>query len=180
MRSHLLALLVISTLGLLSNRTASANDKPDRGADETIAMQLASSYVEQQQIVRRNAPVHSAVQLAAFLARTTRTESPINALSPAAKVRFIDSLRFNEAGVTSFYYADIDQSSPSARLTSSFRYLGCKARCPSCQNFEQLRKKTSRSCLHLVVRQHPESWRITRTIGAPAVLLAPEMSAPFA
>ncbi len=117
MKPHLLVFLVISMIGTLSNSTVSANDKSNHAADEKFEMQLASSYVEQQLLVRKNAPIHSAVQLAAFLADTRSAKSPINALSPAAKSRFVNSLRFNETGVTSFYYADIE-----AELSSSQAY----------------------------------------------------------
>lgn len=165
MRSHLLVFLVISTLGLLSNRTASANDKPDRGADETIAMQLASSYVEQQQIVRRNAPVHSAVQLAAFLAKTTSTESPINALSPAAKARFVNSLRFNETGVTSFYYADIESelsSSQAYELLSIFGLQSTLSVMPklraSTQEDKQIMSAFGRETASMIMADHENYW----------------------
>lgn len=125
MKLHLLGFIAISVLGLglLSGRTASAQERLDSKASEDIGVQLASSYMEQQKVIRKTAPIHSAVQLATFLARARSTDSPINALSPAAKSRFVNSLRFNENGVTSFYYADIESelsSSQAYDLLSTF------------------------------------------------------------
>lgn len=127
MKSHLLVFLATSVFGFLSNSTALANDQPDRGANEAIAMQVASSYVEQQQLLRRSAPVHSAAQLADFLAKTRITGSPINALSPTAKARFLNSLRFNETGVTSFYYADIESELSSSQAYELLSIFGLQS-----------------------------------------------------
>ncbi|QNH11670.1 hypothetical protein [Xanthomonas sp. SI] len=87
------------------------------GAAEDVAAQLSSNYNEQQKILRKNAPVHSAAQLAAYLAAPKGSGSPLDSLSPAARARFVDSLKFNEGGVTSFYYADIE-----SELTGSQAY----------------------------------------------------------
>lgn len=127
MKSHLFLFYATSVVGLLSNGAALANDQPDHGANETIAMQLASSYVEQQQVLRRNAPVHSATQLAAFLAKARISESPINALSPAARARFLNSLRFNETGMTSFYYADIESELSSSQAYDLLSMFGLQS-----------------------------------------------------
>ena len=115
MKHHLFGLLAISALNLFHTPAASANDMLDRNASEDTSVRLARSYVEQQQILRRTAPVHSATQLAAFIANTRSNDSPINALSPAARSRFVNSLQFNETGVTSFYYVDLESELSSSQ-----------------------------------------------------------------
>ncbi len=56
---------------------------------------------ELQRAVQRSAPIHTQEQLDAELMRGS-AHSPLNALSPTARDRFIRSLRFNEAGLTTF------------------------------------------------------------------------------
>ncbi|WP_242629001.1 hypothetical protein ACQR53_03980 [Xanthomonas oryzae] len=75
---------------------------------EDAAAQLISKSDEQRDVIRKSAPVHSQAQLAEYLAKAKESDSPLNLLSPQARTRFVDSLRFNERGVTSFYYADIE------------------------------------------------------------------------
>ncbi|WP_080928053.1 hypothetical protein [Xanthomonas albilineans] len=70
----------------------------------------------------RTAPIHSAEGLTEYLAKADAS-SPINLLSPAARKRFVESLRFNVSGVTSFRYSDIEaelSASQAYRLLSLF------------------------------------------------------------
>ena len=67
--------------------------------------------------------MHSATKLASFLATNRNSNSPIHALSPSARMRFLNSLQFNATGVTSFYYTDIEtelSSSQAYELLSLF------------------------------------------------------------
>jgi len=56
---------------------------------------------ELQRAVQKFAPIHTQEQLDIELMRDS-AHSPLNALSPTARDRFIRSLRFNEAGLTTF------------------------------------------------------------------------------
>lgn len=51
------------------------------------------------------ASVKSPVDLATYLRSSSTT--PLDALSPAAKARFLNSLSFNEGGLTGFDYSDL-------------------------------------------------------------------------
>ncbi|MCI2245672.1 hypothetical protein L3067_13770 [Xanthomonas sp. PPL568] len=105
-------------LGMLLNSSTpvQAAQTGDTAA-ELVATELSSSYSEQQKVIRKNAQIHSASGLSTYLAKNEPSDSPLNHLSPAARKRFLESLKFNENGVTSFYYADIE-----SQLTSSQAY----------------------------------------------------------
>lgn len=78
----------------------------------------ASRYVMQSnEIAARLAPIKSTEDLNAYIARTPAANSPLSYLSPAAKSRFLSGLQFNEKGVASFSYADLE-----AELTPSQIY----------------------------------------------------------
>ncbi|WP_080932981.1 hypothetical protein [Xanthomonas albilineans] len=102
---------------LLGNSSPLQAAEKGSGASEDVVAQMGNRIAEQQKIIRKNAPIHSETGLAGYLAKANNADSPFNALSPAARKRFIDSLKFNENGVTSFYYADIE-----AELSSSQAY----------------------------------------------------------
>ena len=70
----------------------------------------------QQDVALKLAPVKSAADLERHL-RTAGAQSPLAPLSAGAKRRFISSLRFNESGITSFGYGDLQ-----AELTASQIY----------------------------------------------------------
>ncbi|MFC3658271.1 hypothetical protein FZ025_07945 [Xanthomonas hyacinthi] len=118
MRWQLTVACAILGLGMALNSTAPAQEAPvDNEAALQVAAELSNNYAEQQKIARKNAKIHSSSGLTEYLAKNKTDDSPLNSLSPAARKRFIESLKFNENGVTSFYYADIE-----SQLTSSQAY----------------------------------------------------------
>lgn len=67
----------------------------------------AAEYRElRNRIAQRNAPINSQLLLQEHI-QALSPDSPLQSLSNAARDRFVSSLRFNEAGVTSFSYRDI-------------------------------------------------------------------------
>jgi hypothetical protein len=64
------------------------------------------SKAEMLAIAQENAPINSAVQLQEHLQRLS-PDSPLRAFSVPARQRFVASLRFNAAGVTTLRYQDI-------------------------------------------------------------------------
>jgi hypothetical protein len=77
---------------------------------------LREQALMDQDIALALAPVRSQVQLQQHL-QTNGRNSPLAALTPAAQKRFLASLRFNEKGITSFSYDDLQ-----AELTASQIY----------------------------------------------------------
>lgn len=64
------------------------------------------SKAEMLAIAQENAPINSAVRLQEHLQRLS-PDSPLRAFSVPARQRFVASLRFNAAGVTTLRYQDI-------------------------------------------------------------------------
>lgn len=108
--------------GLFLSPCGKAKDPPLDAAAEQMAAELTDAQAEQKALRLRTAPIHSAALLREYLAKEDAS-SPLNLLSPAAKKRFVESLRFNEKGVTSFTYSDIEaelSASQAYRLLSLF------------------------------------------------------------
>lgn len=77
---------------------------------------LREQALMDQDIALALAPIRSQVQLQQHL-QANGANSPLATLTPAAKKRFLTSLRFNEKGITSFSYDDLQ-----AELTASQIY----------------------------------------------------------
>lgn len=70
-------------------------------------------------IEQRFAPIHSEVQLQDYLRELPAT-SPLSDLSDEGRSRFVSSLRFNEAGLVSYSYADVQEE---LTATQAYRLL---------------------------------------------------------
>ncbi|WAT14977.1 hypothetical protein [Xanthomonas fragariae] len=82
---------------------------------------LAEAMQAQRRLAKQNAPIRSQQLLAEYLvSQGSRGASPIDALSPSSRERFIRSLQFNANGLASFYYADIERELP---LAEAYRLL---------------------------------------------------------
>ncbi|WP_230595228.1 hypothetical protein [Xanthomonas vasicola] len=83
----------------------------------------AAKHVDAQDTSRLpTAPIRSTEQLDRYLANADAS-SPLALLSPASRKRFIQSLRFNASGVTTFTYTDIEaelSASQACRLLTLF------------------------------------------------------------
>ncbi|GLQ89131.1 hypothetical protein [Dyella flagellata] len=93
---------------------AQSEVKPSLSEVESRAV---NQVTHADEIAARLAPIKSIKDLTAYMARTSAADSLLNLLSPAAKNRFLSSLQFNEKGITSFSYADLE-----AELTPSQIY----------------------------------------------------------
>ncbi len=62
----------------------------------------------QRELDRALAPIKSYSELQSYLQTFPMSASPLNKLSPAARKRFLDSLQFNEKGLTTFRSADLE------------------------------------------------------------------------
>lgn len=66
------------------------------------------------------APIHNASDLKTFMASHRGADNPLNALSPAARARLVESLDFRNGGVASYYFADLEAE---LNLTQAFKIL---------------------------------------------------------
>jgi hypothetical protein len=84
----------------------------ERSQDETVQIDSVLNYLADQDANRsafelRIAPVRSQAQLKAYLRDNRRT--PLDALSTGGRSHFLSSLDFNEKGLTTFNYADLQK-----------------------------------------------------------------------
>lgn len=115
LRSHLLAMIVAGTSPIASSavsavppgRLQALRAQFSQSARHMSRAQLQSSYVFRKLIDRLSAPIHSRAQLSAYLKRSADSDSPLDALPPDARQRFLASLRFRNGGLASLSYADL-------------------------------------------------------------------------
>jgi len=108
--------LFLGIATLASATGAQAADIPAEGSSAEQRQRVAL------QVAQRTAPIHSAEQLAAYLQRIP-AHSPLEPLSQWGRDRFLGSLRFNEAGLTTYDYQPLVEeltASQAARLLALF------------------------------------------------------------
>lgn len=71
--------------------------------------ELEADYIFHQALDYMMAPIHSKEQLTEYLTQTAHTGSPLDALPPDARQRFLSSLVFSHGTVGSFDYADLQR-----------------------------------------------------------------------
>lgn len=68
--------------------------------------------------------IKSAAELRSYLVRTAQAGSPLDALTPAAKTRFISSLTFNSKGVTGYSYVDLQSELTAGQVYKILSLFG--------------------------------------------------------
>ncbi len=91
----------------------------------TLTATAATPPVYRGSIEQRNAPIHTEAQLADHL-RTLSPTSPLADLSATARERFIESLRFNDAGLVSYNYQDIEKELTATQAYRLLALLGAQ------------------------------------------------------
>lgn len=118
------ALLAGSALLFALSNAGAATDISDAAIDQ--AAQIGSHVSAQRALALKEAPIHSQQQLSQFIASGDLAKSPLALLSRPAQKRFIASLQFNEKGLTSFYYADIESELSVAQAYDVLQLLGAQ------------------------------------------------------
>ncbi|HJR72089.1 MAG TPA: hypothetical protein VJ806_00430 [Luteimonas sp.] len=109
-----LALACILTLGAAAPITAFS---ADNDALANVFLDSAAKDAQKQRSIDGAlAPIKSSTDLRSYVLNK-QPNSPLNRLSPGAQKRFIESIQFNEKGVTTYDYADL-----RAELTASQVY----------------------------------------------------------
>lgn len=101
-----------------SGHTASPND--DGCPPIIIIWNVKKIYTSRRKVNRLTAPVHSKSDLQRYLSRTHESGSPLDALAPNARKRFVESLKFTDLGLASFNYSDLE----ALTATQVYRILG--------------------------------------------------------
>lgn len=104
------------SVSVLNARSVNAATDGDTQVNHALAV-LSEDEQDRRDIALKLAPVKSAAALAEYMKSVPSDQSPLSALSPGAKARFINGLTFNEKGLTSYNYADL-----KAELTASQIY----------------------------------------------------------
>ncbi len=144
----LLAAVTWVSAGVLDCATARPTDAAPAAAAKHVDAQDASRLP--------TAPIRSAEQLDRYLA-SADASSPLALLSPASRKRFIQSLRFNSTGVTSFTYADIEaelSASQACRLLTLFGIEHTLASMRKIRIENQEDEKAMQSCGATSVQPH--------------------------
>lgn len=109
--ASLLTLLLAATFSVGASGPATTQVKPEQ-VDAHVTQRVID-----QDVALAMAPIKSRRQLEAHLQAAKSTASPLLALEPAARKRFLDSITFNDKGITGFSYTELQ-----SRLTASQVY----------------------------------------------------------
>lgn len=91
-----------------SSAVAQQHQSEQAASAQTITSVLSGYQARLNQIDAAVAPIKSAEDLRKYLATTHPGTSPLDLLSFAGKQRFLASLQFNEKGLTTFEYVDLE------------------------------------------------------------------------
>ena len=87
---------------------------------------LHDSAVERNGIESALAPIKSKAQLERYIGNTPKDESPLGKLSPGAQSRFIESLTFNDKGLTGFNYEDLQAELSASEIYAVLGLFGAQ------------------------------------------------------
>jgi len=100
-------------------------------AGESVDMDAVASAQDHQlenqaRIDYAIAAIRSDEDLHRFLASAQSIDSPLNALSESSRRRFLSSLRFNDKGLTSFAYADLETELTPTQIYRVLKLFGAE------------------------------------------------------
>jgi len=110
-----LSCLVLSCLAHASEPLAAQSEsEPNATLNDLQRQEYARAELNQRELMRLLAPIKSRVDLDVHLSKAGEIDSPLLRLSSAGRQGFIDSLTFNDRGLTGFRYSDLEaELSPS-------------------------------------------------------------------
>lgn len=76
-------------------------------ASASDAASMATAYLQRLRVDALVAPIHSSADLTQYLKQHKKGTSPLDAMPPTERARFLTSLYFTGAGLGSFSYADL-------------------------------------------------------------------------
>lgn len=68
--------------------------------------------------------IRSQAELRSYISASTKSGSPIDALSPAARSRFLSSITFNNNGITGFSYRDLQSELTASQVYKVLSLFG--------------------------------------------------------
>ncbi|WP_448098081.1 hypothetical protein [Luteibacter yeojuensis] len=95
------------------------NTRPERSAPQ-------ATVTEQRQIDEARAPIKSEADLQNYLV-AEQPNSPLNKLSPAAKAKFLSSLRFGDKALGSYNYEVLENELTASQIYDILSLFGAQA-----------------------------------------------------
>lgn len=115
----LFCLATTATAFCAANTLGSSTPNDTTGTeDQTLERESRIDYATAQ--------IRSAYDLGKFMASPLAADSPLMAMSVAGRERFLNSLRFNENGITSFEYADLQAELAPTQIYRVLKLFGAQ------------------------------------------------------
>lgn len=86
---------------------------PLAAGERTVVDLVAKDSVRASNVALQLAPLKSASDVYQYMQATPRNLSPLSVLSDSARNNFVQSLRFNEKGLTQFDYTTLENLAPT-------------------------------------------------------------------
>jgi hypothetical protein len=117
--------IMIAALLVATSSTSFAADLLNKQTDaqqalSQIKIQMEQLETHQRQIDWALAPVKTSADMQAMLT----VKSPLDALSPGAKQRFVDSIVYRAGGIGGFYYGDLEAELTMTELHRILKLIG--------------------------------------------------------
>lgn len=88
--------------------------------------QVVLSEMQRRELAQAAAPIKSTSDLQVYFATTGNRATPFSRLSDSARHRFIESLTFNEKGLTGFSYADLQAELSATEIYQLLSLFGAQ------------------------------------------------------
>src|SRR5262245_34136444 len=121
MKFHIIAFAAVTRI--FGANFAVAGDLVDMDA---VASAQDHQLEDQSRIDYATAAISSDDDMQRFLASPHSADSPLNAMSAAGRERFLKSLRFDDKGLTSFDYADLETELTASRIYRILKLFGAE------------------------------------------------------
>jgi hypothetical protein len=121
----------LATCILASSVYAAYPSAPDTKTVDNAQLETVIAIMQQREVARdaldfAMAQIKSENDLQNYLQTQGFSQSPLDALSPPARQRFLTSLQFNERGLTSFEYRDLEEELSASQIYRILSLFGAQ------------------------------------------------------
>jgi hypothetical protein len=136
-----IGILAITLLSAVANADQSQTRfQPTMKHVKSTTGQIDQLLKQQKKMDMLRAQVHSKIDLEKFQAATESDRNPLNLLSEAGRTTFVESLTFNEKGLTGFNYAVLEEELSMSQIHRILATFGSQE---SIKLFKQAKIKNS-------------------------------------
>ncbi len=130
MRSHFCASMFLFLVGALIISPARSEDEIRSNISTTTNIEQTRKELRDKELAFLAAPIKNGDDLKEYLESIRGRSSPIDALSDGARQRFLDSLKFNERGVTGFRYSELESELTVSQIYKILSLFGAQHATP--------------------------------------------------